>query len=113
MYSEDIIKELDPNRRVIQDLYSFDTIEKIIGWVQDSPVDWVNPIMGPRTYVNLDKEKYNRVRNTWQEVKKYKEGLILAKVEFERSYECSDSFREKLEKYVEKNFGYIVDVESW
>jgi hypothetical protein len=112
-FDEEKIRSLDYTRTVLEDIKYFKSMETIIGWVQDSFVDWINPIMGPKKYVNLTKESYNRVRNSWIEVQKTKDELTLVKVDFERSRTESDSFKRNLENYIKNNFGYIVDVESW
>jgi len=112
-FDADTIRSFDYSGNVLEDITYFEKMENIIGWVQDSPVDWVNPIMGPRQYVNLSKESYDKVVSSWKEVEKTKDTLTLVKVDWERSRTNSDSFRNSLEKYIEKNFGYIVDMESW
>ena len=112
-FDVDTIRSFDYTGNILEDITYFEKMENIIGWVQDSPVDWVNPIMGPRQYVNLSKKAYDKVVRSWQEVEKSKDTLTLVKVDWERSRDASDGFRNSLEKYIEKNFGTIVDTESW
>ena len=112
-FNEETIRAFDYTGNVIEDILYFDKIETIIGWVQNAPVDWINPIMGPKDFVHLDRKEYNKVRNSWLELEKTKDKLTLVKVDWERSRSDSDSFRSKLEQYIEKNFGYIVTTESW